>query len=128
MEPQAIAPRPAPPAGSWHAGRVQTEKRQKVPRREHTQELPRIRAGHTRELPLIRAARGTRRLAVAVGGGTLVVAGVGFALFPMVPGGLPLILVGLTVLSLEFHWARRLLFQTRARLGRLRKMRKRARR
>jgi hypothetical protein len=55
-----------------------------------------------------------RRVAIAVAGGTVLVAGILLAL-PLVPGpGIPLMLVGLGILSLEFKQPRLWLARARA--------------
>lgn len=85
-----------------------------------TQELPQHQ---TQQLPRTVAIRQTRRIAVAILGGLLVAVGLVFIPLPVVPGWV-LVLAGLTVLSWEFYWARRLLEQSKAKLRSLRKRRR----
>jgi putative transmembrane protein PGPGW len=70
---------------------------------------------HTRELPRITAIKQTRRIVILVIGTTLIAAGL--ALIP-IPGpfSIPLILLGLTVLSWEFAWAKRLLYRIKSKI------------
>ena len=72
-------------------------------------------APHTRELPRITAIKQTRRIVILILGATLIAAGL--ALLP-VPGpfSIPLILLGLTVLSWEFAWAKRLLYRIKSKV------------
>ena len=67
---------------------------------------------HTREMPRTTAIKQTRRLVVLVLGSTLIVAGIALTILPVFPG-FPLIFLGLTVLSWEFAWAKRLLVSTK---------------
>lgn len=52
--------------------------------------------------------RQLRRLAVIAVGFAVLLVGVALAALPVIPGGIPGILLGLTILSTELHWARRL--------------------
>ncbi|MDQ4142257.1 MAG: PGPGW domain-containing protein [Actinomycetota bacterium] len=76
---------------------------------EHTQEF---RVDRTAELPRTVAVRRTKRMVVSVIGTTLIVAGLVLVILPG-PFTIPLILLGLTVLSWEFRWARRALLTAR---------------
>lgn len=79
---------------------------------DDTQQFPGAR---TQELPRVTAIKQTRRVVVSVVGGALVVAGL--LLIPLPgPFTIPLLLLGLTVLSWEFKWAKRLLFRIRRRI------------
>lgn len=69
-----------------------------------------------RAMRTTRAGRITVKVAVAILGGLLVAVGV--VLLPLPGPGWVVILAGLAVLALEFHWARRLLRFTRAQLRR----------
>lgn len=74
---------------------------------------------HTRELPRTTAVRQTRRLIVLVVGGSLLTLGL---LLAVLPGpGIPFILLGLTVLSWEFRWAKRRLVHLKMKVKRLRR-------
>ncbi len=47
-----------------------------------------------------------RRIGIAIAGGAVIIAGIVLAM-PLVPGpGIALILLGLGILSVEFHWPR----------------------
>ncbi|MGH9198316.1 MAG: PGPGW domain-containing protein [Acidimicrobiia bacterium] len=85
-----------------------------------TQELP---ADNTQQLPRTIAIRQTRRILIAIVGGLVVAVGVAGFFLPILPGPL-LILGGLTILSWEFYWARKLLIQLRERIRKLRRSRK----
>jgi uncharacterized protein (TIGR02611 family) len=81
---------------------------------------------HTRELTRTTAIKQTRRIVILVIGSTLIVAGL--ALIP-IPGpfSIPLILLGLTVLSWEFAWAKRLLYRIKSKIKDFRDARRNAR-
>ncbi|MEO7804027.1 MAG: PGPGW domain-containing protein [Actinomycetota bacterium] len=75
-----------------------------------------FRRDDTQELPLTVAIKHTRRVAIGILGGALIVAGL--LLIPLPgPFTLPLLFAGLTVLSWEFKWAKRTLFQVRRRFA-----------
>lgn len=80
-----------------------------------TQQFERQR---TRELPRTTAVKQTRRLVVLVVGGSLIA--LGLLLIPLPGPGLLIILLGLTVLSWEFRWAKRRLFYLKQKAKRLR--------
>ena len=63
----------------------------------------------TRELPRVTAIKQTRRIIILVIGTTLIATGLALIVVPG-PFSIPLFLLGLTVLSWEFVWAKRLLF------------------
>lgn len=91
---------------------------------EDTQQLP---VNRTQELPRTTAVRHTRRIVVSIVGGALVAGGL--VLIPLPgPFTIPLLFLGLTVLSWEFRWARRLLVRARAKVQELRARGLRARR
>lgn len=73
----------------------------------------------TRELPRTTAVKQTRRLAVLVLGGSLIALGLALIVLPG-PFTIPPVLLGLTVLSWEFGWAKRLLHQMRLKTKQLR--------
>ena len=79
----------------------------------------------TSELPRTMAVRQTKRMIVAVIGGTLIVAGLVLVILPG-PFTIPLLILGLTVLSWEFRWAKRALFAARWKARELRERRRRA--
>lgn len=84
---------------------------------DDTQEL---RIDPTQELPRTIAVRHTRRVVVGVVGGVVLAAGVVLSI-PGVPlPGFLVVLIGLTILSWEFPWARRLLHRARTKLKELR--------
>lgn len=83
---------------------------------EDTQKLP---VNRTQELPRTTAIRHTRRIVVSIAGATLIAGGLVLIPFPG-PFTLPLLFLGLTVLSWEFHWAKRLLIQARTKVKELR--------
>jgi uncharacterized protein (TIGR02611 family) len=85
-----------------------------------TQELPQHQ---TQQLPRTVAVRQTRRILIAILGGLLVAVGLLFIPVPVVPGWI-LVIAGLTVLSWEFYWARRLLDQSKAKLRSLTRKRR----
>ena len=71
-------------------------------------------APSTRELPRVTAVKQSRRVLVLAIGGILIVAGL---VLMVIPGpGLPLLFLGLTVLSWEFPAAKRLLFRIKAKV------------
>lgn len=72
-------------------------------------------AQRTREMPRITAIKQTRRLVVLILGTTLVAAGIVLTILPVFPG-FPLIFLGLTVLSWEFAWAKRLLYTMKSKI------------
>ena len=55
--------------------------------------------------PLHRSYRVAKRIAIAIVGGSIVIAGIVLAVAPVLPGW-PAIFLGLGILSLEFAWAR----------------------
>lgn len=64
----------------------------------------------TQEFKRVTAVKHTRRVGVTVLGSVLIIGGI--ALIPLPgPFSLPLVFLGLTVLSWEFPWAKRLLFR-----------------
>jgi len=67
---------------------------------------------HTREMPRTTAIKQTRRIVVLVLGCTLIAAGLALIVLPG-PFSIPLVFLGLTVLSWEFAWAKRLLVSTK---------------
>lgn len=73
----------------------------------------------TQEMPRTAMVRHTRRVVFAALGGSLIVAG---ALLIPLPGPftIPLVLLGLTVLSWEFRWAKRMKYQIKTRVKKLR--------
>ena len=85
-----------------------------------TQQFP---AHPTKELPRVTAIKQTRRLIVLVIGSTLIATGLALILVPG-PFSIPLFLLGLTVLSWEFVWAKRLLFGVKQRVKRFRESRR----
>lgn len=86
-------------------------------RPDDTQKIPTDR---TQQLPRTVAIRQTRRVVVAVVGGSVLLIGVALAL-PGVPGpGLLIMILGLTILSWEFAWARRMLVRARLKWKQLR--------
>lgn len=85
-----------------------------------TQELP---VNQTQQLPRTVAVRQTRRIFIAIVGGLLVAVGLVAIPLPVLPGWV-LIIAGLTILSWEFYWARRLLEQSKAKLRSLRRRRR----
>jgi hypothetical protein len=83
------------------------------------QDTQQIRVDRTSELPRTVAVKQTRRLAVLIIGSTLIA--LGLFLIPLPgPFTIPLVLLGLTVLSWEFSWAKRLLFRARLEIRELR--------
>lgn len=74
---------------------------------------------HTRELPRTTAVKQTRRLAALVVGGSLIALGMALIVLPG-PFTIPPVLLGLTVLSWEFGWAKRLRHQLRAKVKQVR--------
>ncbi|MGH2703515.1 MAG: PGPGW domain-containing protein [Actinomycetota bacterium] len=77
----------------------------------------------TQRLPRTIAARSTRRVAVGILGGLLIITAVVIIPIPG-PWSLALGLLGLTVLSWEFHWAKRLRLRLQAKIKELRRRRK----
>lgn len=73
-------------------------------RPEDTQQFERHR---TRELPRTTAVKQTRRAGVLALGGALIALGLALIVLPG-PFTIPPVLLGLTVLSWEFGWAKRL--------------------
>jgi uncharacterized protein (TIGR02611 family) len=89
-------------------------------RADDTQEMLKTR---TQQLPRTIARHQTRRLAVAIAG--IMLLGIGAVLL-IVPGpGLLVVALGLTVLSWEFRWAKRLLIPVRRTVKRI-KVRRRS--
>lgn len=79
--------------------------------RHNTERFPEQR---TEQLPRTKAVRHTRRAGVAILGTIFIAAGL--ALIPLPgPWTIPPIILGLTILSWEFAWAKRLLFQVKRR-------------
>ncbi|MEX2588440.1 MAG: PGPGW domain-containing protein [Actinomycetota bacterium] len=74
---------------------------------------------HTRELPRTTAVKQTRRLAVLVVGGSLITLGLALIVLPG-PFTIPPVLLGLTILSWEFGWAKRLRYHLKAKAKQLR--------
>ena len=72
----------------------------------------------TRELPRVTAIKQTRRIVVLALGGILIVAGLALMVLP--GPGLPLIFLGLTVLSWEFPAAKRLMLRVRTKIKQFR--------
>lgn len=72
----------------------------------------------TRELPLVSAARHTRRVAVMLLGGTVTVIGV--ILIPLPGPGTAIVFLGLTILSWEFAFAKRLIFRIKMKVKQIR--------
>ncbi len=81
----------------------------------------------TRELPRVTAVKQSRRLLVLALGLTLIAAGLALIVVPG-PFSLPLIFLGLTVLSWEFPAAKRLMFNIKSRFKQVRASRSRSRR
>lgn len=95
-------------------------------RLDDTQQLD---GSRTREMPRVTAVKQTRRLIVLVLGVSLMLTGLVLIVFPG-PFSIPLFLLGLTVLSWEFPWAKRVLFQAKTKIKeftRARRNRKRPR-
>lgn len=88
-----------------------------------TQDTQQLFSQPTRELRRVSAVRQTRRLMVLVLGAALIAAGVVLTILPVFPG-FPLIFLGLSVLSWEFPWAKRLLFRARLKVKQIRVSRK----
>lgn len=76
----------------------------------------------TQEFKRVTAVKQTRRVLVLVLGGTLTVAGI--ILIPLPGPGLPVVFLGLTVLSWEFPWAKRLLLWAKQKVKELMASRK----
>jgi hypothetical protein len=83
-------------------------------------------AAHTREMPRVTAVKQTRRVLVLTLGGTLLAGGLALMVLP--GPGIPLIFLGLTVLSWEFPAAKRLLFKMKMKIKQLRESHSRSRR
>ncbi|HVF12799.1 MAG TPA: PGPGW domain-containing protein [Actinomycetota bacterium] len=81
---------------------------------DDTTQLP---GDSTAELPKTIAIRHTRRVVIGVIGTALV--GVGIALLALPGPGLLVILAGLTVLSWEFRWAKRMLVRFKTKIKEL---------
>lgn len=79
--------------------------------RHDTERFPEQR---TEQLPRTKAVRHTRRVGIAILGAIFIAAGLALVPFPG-PWTIPPIIVGLTILSWEFAWAKRLLFQVKRR-------------
>lgn len=87
---------------------------------DDTTELPRDR---TQQLPRTVAVRQTKRIVVGVIGGIILGAG---AVMLVTPGpGLLVVILGLTILSWEFPWAKRFLHRARAKLREVRRRKRR---
>ncbi|HEX2052708.1 MAG TPA: PGPGW domain-containing protein [Actinomycetota bacterium] len=76
-------------------------------------------APRTRELPKVTAIKQSRRVLVLTVGTVLILAGLALIVLPG-PFSLPLIFLGLTVLSWEFPAAKRLLFSVKTRIKQMR--------
>lgn len=76
----------------------------------------------TREMPRVTAVKQTRRVLVLALGSTLLAAGLALMVLP--GPGIPLIFLGLTVLSWEFPAAKRLLFKIKMKIKQMRDSRK----
>ena len=87
---------------------------------DETREIPSQR---TQQLPRTVVVRSTRRIAVAVLGSFLILAGLA-AIFLPGPWTILGILGGVTVLSWEFQWAKRLRFDLKRRWNRIKARRK----
>jgi hypothetical protein len=77
-------------------------------------------------MPRVTAVKQTRRVLVLALGGTLLVAGLALMVLP--GPGIPLLFLGLTVLSWEFPAAKRLLFNMKMKIKQMRESRSRHRR
>lgn len=78
----------------------------------------------TRQLPRTVAVSWTRRVSIGILGAALIIAGL--LLLPLPgPFTIALVFLGLTVLSWEFAWARRLLMRTKEAVRRVRSRRRR---
>ncbi|MGH7425499.1 MAG: PGPGW domain-containing protein [Candidatus Methylomirabilales bacterium] len=75
-----------------------------MPQEEVTRELP---TEPTRQLPRTTAVRSARRVAVGIAGGVCCLTAIVIIPIPG-PWSIALAFIGLTVLSWEFHWAKRL--------------------
>lgn len=78
----------------------------------------------TREMPRVTAVKQTRRVLVIALGSVLLAAGLALMVLP--GPGIPLIFLGLTVLSWEFPAAKRLLYKIKSKIKQLRDSRKRS--
>jgi hypothetical protein len=74
----------------------------------------------TRELPRVVVRRRARRVLVSVAGGSLIVTGFAFTVVPALPG-FPFFLLGLAIMATEYHWARRMQANVKARVRRARR-------
>jgi phosphotransferase system glucose/maltose/N-acetylglucosamine-specific IIC component len=90
---------------------------------DDTQQFP---GQPTRELPRVTAIKQTRRIVILVIGTTLIATSLALIVVPG-PFSIPLFLLGLTVLSWEFAWAKRLLFGMKQKVRTYRKRRRRRR-
>lgn len=79
-----------------------------------TQQIPRQT---TQQLPKTVVVRQGRRAGLAIAGGVLIALGLALVWLPG-PFTLPLIALGLLVLSREFRWAKRLLLKVRPLMAR----------
>lgn len=80
--------------------------------KDDTQQLPRQT---TQQLPKTLVVRHSRRAAFAIVGGVLIALGLALIWLPG-PFTIPLVVLGLLVLSREFGWAKRLLLRIRSRV------------
>lgn len=90
------------------------------------QDTQQFEAPATRELARVTAVRHTRRIAVLALGGALIATGLALLVLP--GPGIPMIFLGLTVLSWEFGWAKRKLFELKFKLKQLGRSGRRSRR
>lgn len=90
--------------------------------RDETREIP---SQGTQQLPRTVVVRSTRRVAVAILGGVFIAFGLAALVLPIVPGAIPGVLLGLTILSWEFQWAKRARFELKRRWQRFKTRRKR---
>jgi uncharacterized membrane protein HdeD (DUF308 family) len=91
---------------------------------DKTSEIP---SQGTQQLPRTIVVRSTRRVVVAIVGGFFIIFGLAAFVLPIVPGAIPAILLGLTILSWEFMWAKRARFELKRRWQRFKARRKRTR-
>jgi hypothetical protein len=92
------------------------------PIRDETREIP---SQGTQQLPRTVVVRSTRRVVVGILGGVFIALGLAALVLPIVPGAIPAILLGLTILSWEFNWAKRARFEIKRRWQRFKASRKR---
>jgi 4-hydroxybenzoate polyprenyltransferase len=78
---------------------------------------------HTREMPRVTAVKQTKRVLVLTLGSVLLAGGLALMVLP--GPGIPLIFLGLTVLSWEFPAAKRLLFKMKMKVKQMRESRSR---